>query len=472
MKILPSFRSLTLGLAGMVLHCGSFEADPAATSAADGGATDGSVVPPGCDAAADPKDAPACVVDGFGVFVDGARGADSNVGTKAAPFKSIDSAVAAALGRRVHVCEGSYDKVRVSTAVAIYGGFACGTWEYRGTKPEILAPAGSYALEIAKVAGAVVVSDLRFVSASAVVLGGSSIAAFVDESAQVSLVRVALVASDGKAGKDGPPVATGTIVAVSDGALDANGLPANKENAGKQKLCTCSSGATSKGGAGGGPTLDGAPGLPVSGGGAGGTGGVDCSNGGSGKTGSDAEVAANGEAQRGALGSAGWAPGGGRPGVDGAPGQGGGGGGGRVPTLAGAGGACGGCGGTGGRGGQGGGASAALVALGSQVALRESALTTGGGGAGGSGGAGAPGANGGLGGVGTCAGGEGGRGGRGGAGAGGAGGLSVGVLYKGSRPALTATTSANGAAGAKGIGGVPGTNDGPDGVNTEILEAP
>ena len=39
------------------------------------------VTPPGCDANADPKDSLACVTNGFGIFVDGALGADGNEGT-------------------------------------------------------------------------------------------------------------------------------------------------------------------------------------------------------------------------------------------------------------------------------------------------------------------------------------------------------------------------------------------------------
>src|SRR5262245_12347904 len=35
---------------------------------------DADVAPRGCDPTADPKDAPSCVVDGFGVFVDGTNG--------------------------------------------------------------------------------------------------------------------------------------------------------------------------------------------------------------------------------------------------------------------------------------------------------------------------------------------------------------------------------------------------------------
>jgi hypothetical protein len=65
--------------------------------------------PAGCDPAADPKDAPKCVVSELGVFVDAAGGADSNPGTKGTPVKSITAALTKLGGKaRVYVCEGTY----------------------------------------------------------------------------------------------------------------------------------------------------------------------------------------------------------------------------------------------------------------------------------------------------------------------------------------------------------------------------
>lgn len=63
----------------------------------DGGVIDaGSDVvqpPDGCDPAADPKDAPKCVVSEFAVFVDATGGVDANAGTKESPVKSITAAL-------------------------------------------------------------------------------------------------------------------------------------------------------------------------------------------------------------------------------------------------------------------------------------------------------------------------------------------------------------------------------------------
>src|SRR5687767_9227252 len=62
-------------------------------SSPDGG-PDGSVaVPDGCDPNADPKDAPKCVVNDFGIFVDATNGNDGNSGSKELPMKSITAAL-------------------------------------------------------------------------------------------------------------------------------------------------------------------------------------------------------------------------------------------------------------------------------------------------------------------------------------------------------------------------------------------
>jgi hypothetical protein len=452
----------------------------------EGGGTDGGgdvQVPPDCNATAEPKDAPACVVDGFGVFVDATSGNDSNAGTKALPVKTIGAALGKLGGKpRVYVCEGTYaEHVNVTSAVAIYGGFACGTWNYSGTKAKVAPTDAGYALSLTKIAGTLVVADLSFTSAAATEKGASSIAAFVSGSPNVTFVRAALEAGAGKEGADGTGGETGT----PDKALD--GIPASGTTQGVGKTCTCAkSGGATSGGAGGaanGDGQNGAPNLaenPTGHNGGHGAGGQSCSGAGStgsGNPGADAANASDGlpVTTLGALGANGWTPASGVSGVSGVPGQGGGGGGGRNATSAGGGGACGGCGGTGGQGGGGGGASVALVALDSAVTLRSSTLTTHAAGNGGKGGVGGSGVAGGFGGptnngsVG-CPAGDGGRGGNGGAGSGGAGGVSTGVLYKGGKPTLDATTVTTGDFGLKGVGGKVGVNDGIGGVKADTLE--
>jgi hypothetical protein len=482
---------------GLLASCSSTTCDDKGTCASPGeteGGTEGGldgggdvVKPPAdCDASAEPKDAPKCVVSGFGVFVD-ASGADTNDGRRESPLKTIGAALTKLAGKtRIYVCEGTYpEHVKLTTAVSLYGGFACGSWSYSGNKPKVAPSDAGYALEIADATAAVTIADVSFVAASAVDKGKSSIAAFVHKAGKVVFVRAALEAGNGKEGADGGPGATGTITAVSgSGALNASGYPASGTTAGTIKTCTCSSGGTSSGAGGGAPAGAGAPGMPSLGGvaptdGIGGLGNTSCAAAepnGTGNTGADAPNA--GAATKitalGVLDATGWKPQAGATGTNGGPGQGGGGGGGRDGAGGGAG--CGGCGGTGGTGGGGGGASVALLAVDSTIILRASTLlakTAGAGGAGGAKGAGGSGGGGKAGGsAGTfdgCAGGDGGRGGDGGTGGGGAGGVAVAVLHKGTPPTNEASTLTPGTKGAKGTGGTPGTNDGAEGQQADTL---
>jgi len=462
--------------------------------AADGGAvTEGSTdgpspidAPPGCDLAKEPKDSPACVDDAVGVFADATNGSDTNPGTKASPFKTLATAIAKAGNKpRVYVCDGTYDdtvKLSSPNAPSLFGGFACGSWSYASTKPKVAPNSAGYALEVDGVTNDLIVSDLAFASREGAAKGASSIAAFVHGSTKVTFVRAALDAAAGREGDEGLQGTTGTITAVSSGNLDANGNAATGAIAGPQKICTCSSGGTSTGGGGGAPTAPGAAGAPALGvapnDGLGGAGGVPCNPAGTGHNGGDATAASDAPALAanafGTLTATGWTPRPGAAGSGGSPGGGGGGGAGRDGTSAGGGGGCGGCGGTGGKGGTGGGASVALVVVDSIVLVMESALSAKAGGLGGKGGAGGPGATTGgtaaNGGAAGCSSGEGGKGAAGGTGGGGAGGLSVGVLYKGTKPTLETTTITPGVFGAKGQGGTPGFNDGVDGRAAESLE--
>lgn len=477
----------TKGTCEETLSCGGTDGGGDVVIGNDGGA-DVVQPPDGCDPAADPKDAPKCVVSEFGVFVDATSGADANPGTKDSPVKSITAAVGKLAGKtRIYVCEGTYaEHVKLTSAVSLYGGFACGSWSYSGTKPKVAPADVGYALEIGDATGDVTVADLSFVAANAVDKGQSSIAAFVHKASKVMLIRSALEAGAGKEGTDGAGGSTGTITAVTGGgALNASGYPASGTTAGTIKTCTCSSGGTSSGAAGGGPAGAGALGMPSLGGaapndGVGGLASTNCNaaepNGG-GNTGADAANVADAAkvTALGVLDATGWKPQAGAAGASGTPGQGGGGGGGRDGAGGGAG--CGGCGGTGGVGGGGGGASVALLSVDSAVTLRTSTLiakAAGAGGAGGAKGTGASGGGGQPGGAGAtfagCAGGDGGKGGDGGTGSGGAGGVAVAVLHKGAAPMNDGSTLTPGSKGLKGTGGTPGSNDGPDGQQGDLLQ--
>jgi hypothetical protein len=451
--------------------------------------------PPGCKEDADvaSPEAKACAVDSFALFVDGTSGNDSKEGTKAQPLKSIGAALAAAgtTGkRRIYVCgNGPFaEHLKLTTAVNIFGGFACGSWTYNRSKAKVAPSDNGYVLHVENVSAAMTLSDLELVAPDVEKTkdGSSSIAAFVSK-ANVKFIRTSFAAGAAAAGADGAAGATGTLTSVSSGEMTLNGNAATTNTTpGALKECTCSNGSEkTTGGAGGNPTTGGGPGLPdlqapSSDNGAAGLGSVTCNPNGFGHNGAPRPAAPSAEkiTNVGILDGEGWKP---QPGMDaiasGKPGQGGGGGGGRDATSAGGGGGCGGCGGTPGKGGQGGGASIALLANGSQVSLIACSLTTkaaGAGGMGGVGGVGGAGGPGGQGGTSGCAGGEGGRGGDGGSGGGGAGGVSVAILYKGAPPIVDSETQSaisTNMPGAGGLGGKAPDNNGPSGVSGSIKDA-
>ena len=444
------------------------------------------VAPPGCDLAKDVKESVACIDNGIGVFVDGATGDDAvGNGTKAKPYKTINKAIANAGAKlRVYVCGGTYAEdvaLDVTNAVGIFGGLACTTWAYDGTKPII--GAGLNALKIDTVGKQVVVADVAFVSGAGVAAGDSSVAAFVKNSANVLLRRVRLTAGAGKAGAPGTTGTNWTAIAQSDPAIAGNN--ASGTTGGGTHACNaCTDAVPTSGGSGGGGGLtpggggNGLPNLsanPPTDGAGGASGCV------AGHNGATAGNASNGPGATasGDLLAAGWKASRGTDGKNGGPGQGGGGGGGgtSVNGGGGGGGACGGCGGAAGKAGGSGGSSIALASLGSAVTLAECELSAAAGGAGGDGSAGQVGQAGGFAGVAAspgCAGGNGGTGAPGSAGGGGAGGGSLGVVYKGTAPALDAPTTTKttvaASAAAKGKGGATGVNDGADGAFAALLE--
>lgn len=472
----------TKGTCEESLSCGGTDGGGDVVIGNDGG---GDVVQPpaGCDPAAEPKDAPKCVDSDFGVFVDANGGADGNPGTKESPAKSITAALTKLGAKaRVYVCEGTYaEHVKVTSAVSVYGGFACGSWSYAGTKANVAPTDAGYALEVSKVSNPVTLADVSLAAIPGTTATPSSIAVLVSEATSVIFQRCVLKAADGFSPDKADDGAPGTPDKVLEGVGATTITP------GALKTCTCSSGGTTSGGSGGAVSSDGqkgGPNIPENPtgqtppkDGKAGTGNVSCSPTGAGHNGADA---ANGSDASpvmavGKLTATGWTASAGSPGTAGIPGQGGGGGGGRVG--AGGGGACGGCGGTGGKGGAAGGASIALTSFNTTVTVTMSSLTSGKGGTGGAAGAGAGGAvggGGGLAGAGApngCGGGDGGKGGNGGGGSGGAGGVSAAVLYAGPKPTSGGSTLTAGERGLKGMGG-GSSNAGLDGLKGDYLQSP
>ncbi len=474
-------------LVAILAQCSSTQGSCIETNTCPPDASDGPP-PLNCDTTKDPKDAPGCLDNRMGVFVDATGGNDANAGTKTSPFQTIAKALSS-VGTltRVYVCEGTYQEDVAIAApvdgVSIYGGFKCSDWSYSGNKPTI--GKGTLALKITGTTKPFAIEDVLVKAADgSSTTSVSSIGALVANAAgAVTFNRVNLTAGVGANGGDGAVGSNWTLNSQSDPSIVGHDASGNAGGALQTcaNLCTDTVASTGgQGGAGGGAPSGGSGGAPALGGGAGGIAGQPCAGTGTGGDGSSqTNVGADALSPTalGALTETGWAPTASAKGTNGTPGQGGGGGAG-ASSGGGGGGGCGGCGGGGGIGGAGGGSSIALAVVSSSVALNSSELHAGNAGNGGKGGNGQPGQAGGFAGnkAGNgCLGGNGGTGGTGGTGAGGAGGISAGILYKGSAPTTdSATTGAItvGTKGAKGVGGKAGTNDGIDGMAQAVLQAP
>jgi hypothetical protein len=450
-----------------------------------------------CPTTAEPKDE-ACVIDeSLGVFVS-PSGSATGAGTRATPLRSIDAGITLALGeadggppKRVYVCGGTFDETIAVDAtrdgVQLFGGLRCTDWKYTGERTALAPSSPGIALTLTALTGAMFVdfevdaqSAPRMPPATTSAAGASSVAVLANGARGVEFRRAKIVAGDAQ------PGAGGALTPLTFPSLaDLQGNAGSGGTGGAAKAFTCPGDlvtlVTTGGKGGNAPAGQGDPGLPALGGGLGGT-TLDCltNTGGQGGMSAGTSVDGDGAATLGVLVTGGvWRPSSGLQGSAGAPGQGGGGGGAIVPGGGGSGGA-GGCGGAGGGGGGGGGASVAVIAFDAGLSFTGSTLVSGAGGNGGRGVSGQPGQpQGGNGGLpdssGGCQGGRGGGGGSGGGGGGGAAGVSVGVLYKGTTPALDTTTISlfeQGLAGSQGPGSVPSTNDGAVGAAGITLASP
>lgn len=467
-----------IGTTALVMACGVGNdcdfglcaGSPVGGDGGDGGEADGPMINPDCDLTKSPKDSPACVDDGAGVFVSPAGTADA-AGTKNDPLSSITAAISKAVSSkrpRVYICDGKYtEAIKLTSAVSIYGGFDC-TWTHTGVRPKIAPPKGP-AIEISRIADEVSVQDVDATGlADAAVKGASAVGALLIGSKRVVLKSVAISAGRGQDGAEGTTTANYAGTAPASAGSDASGA-----GGGPEKTCSCVDGSKSVGGHGadgnGTNTSDGSsvpPTTPVNFNG-GGSAPNTCAVGGVGAPGEPGGV---GEpiAAPGIITATGWdASKLGGAGKSGAPGQGGGGGGAKTMLGgAGGGGGCGGCGGGGGTAGGNGGASIAILSIDSTLSVDASALTSDSGGNGGPGGQGQAGQDGGGGGASlACAGGSGGIGAGGSGGPGGAGGDSFALAWAGpDRPSVTATELKPGEKGGGGDGGQPGLGAGKPGV--------
>ena len=431
-----------------------------------------------------PADLKQCsLFEDYGVFVrPDDEGSDDNDGSRESPFKTLAKAVASATATngtfvgipRIYVCAdvGAYDETLslagVSTAVELYGNVNCdGAWGYSPGARAVVAPqtAGAYALHVKDSTATVRIEGFHFKARDAEVAGGSSIAAFAANNADVSMVRVDITAGTGKAGTNGAQRAS------NHASGDLKGNAGSGALGGATKLCVCGDATKTYGGRGGSLDLGtdpeaGKPGSDTNNNA--GANGAACT---AGKSGTDGTLGTSGTnaTTSGVLTAGGWTPASGTRSENGTPGQGGGGGGALATVnLGGGGGGCGGCGGAGAEPGMGGGASIALLSFSGGVTLDATCtLTAKSAGKGGDGAQGqgkqTPGGTGGDG-AGTavkaCSGGRGGDGGDGGHSGAGAGGVSAGVAFVGTAPpgadqaAIEVASTAAAAGVDVGVGGV------------------
>jgi hypothetical protein len=385
--------------------------------------------------------------------------------------KTIAKAIASLGNRpRIYLCVGAYEeKVKITTAVSIFGGFKCDDWTYSGTKAAIRPPDDGPGLTVESVSSPIVLADLAITMRDATAPGASSLGMFVTNSTRVTLKRMTIATGKGADGK-----VPGVIAPYAGFPIGFTREPDRFI----RLQCPAPLGSSSAGGGGtlasGRAGLGGYPthrpsypnewiGFGGSGNETGCTRGLNGSYGLAGKApGTLSEV--------GRLTSAGWEGANGFPGGNGATGQGGGGGGGKG-EFNGEDGFVGGCGGLGGEGGQAGGSSIALLSYESGVHLDGSELQAGSGGKGGAGGNGQAGQGGltyiNLFGTNACDGGSGGSGGSGAGGGGGAGGSSIAVAYHGAVPLIDGVAASDAdvqvhwSLGAAGTGGSHGAGGGP-----------
>jgi hypothetical protein len=463
------------------------------------------------------------------VFVDGAAGQDSWPGTKDKPKRTIQAAMAFAVGQPkrdcVVVAAGTYkETLTFKSAIHVWGGYDPDKgWKVNPLLATMVwgGPTGATAVGVSAVT---TVGRLDIHSAAAKKPGGSSIALLVSKSPGLSLFDVKLSAGAGAAGSNGLNGAAGAAGKAGANGVDGcfsspvppcdiwgtdNTCPNSPAAGAEPKAPTCGGrgdaiphfSVTADEIAMGFDGKDqGEPSCCFLAGkdkyGLGGEAGADKQPGKPGQSGSNGLTGADGKGgSGGALTSAGWTTAAGKDGNDGTDGCGGGGGGlgGRKPDAmvtcdaeggGGGGGGSGGRLGVGGGGGGGGGGSIALLLHKSAIQVVGSKLTAGSGGKGGNGGSGGAGGKGGVGGLGADGyegsgkggnGGNGGKGGSGGASGGGAGGISVAVLHDAaSKPTLSTVTFSIGSGGAGGLAGkhpdgTSGSGNGAAGIAQQIL---
>lgn len=418
----PSSSRLVLALfANLALattSCGVFGSDdsPSAPEApeapaadADGGALDGSTLPPVGGPASQNE-----LTDELGVFV-AETGRDTGSGSHTSPFASIQVGIdrAKAVGKRVYVCAGTYkESLVIANAISIIGGLDCTALEWRlGVGFSRVESSSSPVVKATNITVTTRLEGLEVVAPNATAPSGSSIGLLADRAGALVMARSKITAGDAMNGVDGLEGAQLANAATTKGAA----IPGAAQCSGT----LCPAFARPPGGAGGTNICTGAPGHVGQTGGAGGSGGHwDVTQTTVGMTTTQQFVVHNGNdvtfgltkaatgftggagvdgpdgpapAATGTISSTGYTPADGGKGTDGAPGSGGAGGDGLqpgtvvyTPTPVGAeyrgwgggGGGAGGCPGLSGTSGRGGGASIGALLIDSPMTFDASQLSS------------------------------------------------------------------------------------------------
>nr|UXE44893.1 hypothetical protein Hi04_10k_c3883_00002 [uncultured bacterium] len=160
----------------------------------------------GCDSSKSAAQGGCAVDDTDGFFVS-PNGADTNAGTKLAPFKTIGAGITAASGAalkpNVYICEGAYHENLVikgaPAGVALHGGFDCASWA-QANKTSTISPtwiSGQPSQWVLHVdAAAALVEGLLLNAADATDPGASSVAVFVTGSPGMTFRRATVIGGD------------------------------------------------------------------------------------------------------------------------------------------------------------------------------------------------------------------------------------------------------------------------------------
>ena len=415
---------------------------------------------------------PTVPADTAGWFVNGAIGSDDSMGTKTAPFETIEKGISAAysVGRgNVFVAAGVYTSPRnvslhMRPDVNVFGGYNGTTWQRNPSAyvTEYVGPDGGGAAVLFFLVDSCTIDGFTIRKPDR--SSGSAIGVAVSLSVEVVISNNIIIAGNGGNGLDG--TYPGNVSSGDGGLGEAAGACPSTGGAGGTGPSPGGKGGDGQLGAGSaGSAGSGSDGIYGVGGAGGILGSPDGKNGANGREGTNGADGAPGDSI-GILLAADYEPSHGGDGSLGTSGTGGGGGGGGYGDLALTCGGAGGGGGAGGRpglpgtGGRGGSGSFGIV-IGRESTARvlNNRITTGKGGDGGSGGeaGGSFEGSAGTGGAGGIfaskggKGGDGGHGGFGGYGGGGGGGPSIGIAE---HPTATATRTGNTVTlGTPGIGG-------------------